>query len=53
MSEDKEYKIMLLMLIGMTLVIIGFIIQFINLNTFKNCYLEDFKSKTCQRYLNY
>ena len=53
MSEDKEYKIMLLMLLGFTLIVIGFIIEFINLYSFKRCYINDFEPKTCIKYKNY
>ena len=52
--EDKNYlMVVLLMLLGITLIIVGFLIEFYNMKEFKKCYKIDFKSNCCARYINY
>lgn len=53
MNSEKEYKLVLLMLLAVTLIVVGFIIEFVNLYNFKRCYINDFNPKTCIKYKNY
>lgn len=46
----KEYRILMLILIGTLLVIVGFIMEFCKLKEFQRCYYNDFKSKSCIKY---
>ena len=50
---NREYSILLVILVLFLLIVIGFIIEFINLYNFKRCYINDFESKTCIQYKNY
>lgn len=50
---NREYNILLLILLGFILIVIGFVIEFMNLYNFKRCYINDFEPKTCIKYKNY
>ena len=50
---NKEYNILLLILLGFILIVIGFVIEFMNLYNFKRCYINDFEPKTCIKYKSY
>ena len=40
-------------LIGWTLIGIGFLIEYDDLYKFKKCYYNNFKLKYCEKYINY
>ena len=51
--SKSEYSIILLLLCGTFLIIVGFLMEFYNLQQFKKCYYKEFKGEYCEKYKNY
>jgi len=51
--EKENDCILLIIVVGITLIGLAFIIDYINLKKFKNCYENNFHHEKCERYLDY
>ncbi len=52
MEKENDCAV-LLIVIAFSLIGSAFIIDYINLKKFKNCYENNFHHENCERYLNY
>ena len=53
MEENENIGYLVIVLIGFGMLLLAFIISYVNLSRFRNCYDNNFKYKYCVNYKNY
>lgn len=51
--NNESLGILFIILLGFSIILLGFIISYINLYRFRSCYNKDFEGKICEKYKNY
>lgn len=52
-ESDKDYMLILLLLVATGLIIFGLLLDHYDLYKFRKCYDVNFSGKECRKYINY
>lgn len=51
--NNENLSILFIILLGFSIILLGFIISYINLYRFRSCYNKGFEGVICEKYKNY